>query len=122
MKFEDYLMAIHKLEREKGYARNKDIAKMLRVSASTVSEMLKKLDDEGYVLFEKYFGARLTEKGKEFVKFLGERRRVILEFLLSIGAERELAEEQTCLMEHVIKPEVLELMKRNLENSKEGSR
>ncbi|MBC7109400.1 MAG: metal-dependent transcriptional regulator [Archaeoglobi archaeon] len=122
MKFEDYLMAIHKLEREKGYARNKDIAKMLRVSASTVSEMLKKLDDEGYVLFEKYFGARLTEKGKEFVKFLGERRRVILEFLLSIGAERELAEEQTCLMEHVIKPEVLELMKRNLESSKEGSR
>ncbi|MBC7110503.1 MAG: DtxR family transcriptional regulator, Mn-dependent transcriptional regulator [Archaeoglobi archaeon] len=121
MKFEDYLIAIHRLEREKGYARNKDIAKTLGVSASTVSEMLRKLDEEGYVTFEKYFGAKLTEKGREFVRFLRERRRIIFEFLLSLGAERELAEEQACLMEHVIKTEVLELMKKNIESSQERS-
>jgi|Deesub1362A_J573_1020465.scaffolds.fasta_scaffold01394_7 Mn-dependent DtxR family transcriptional regulator len=121
MKFEDYLIVIYRLEREKGYAKNKDIAKVLGVSASTVTEMLRKLDEGGYVIFEKYFGARLTEKGKEFVKFLRERRKIIFEFLISLGAEKEFAEEQTCLIEHVVKPEMLELMKRHLENSKEGT-
>jgi len=120
MKFEDYLLEIYRLERKKGYARNKDIARALGVSASTVTEMLGKLERDGYVIFERYFGAKLTEKGKELVKFLKERRRVIREFLISLGASRELAEEQACLIEHVIKPETLELMRKYLETLREA--
>ena len=38
--------------KNKGYARSADIAEKLEVYPSTVTKMLKKLDVEGYIVYE----------------------------------------------------------------------
>ena len=53
---EDYLEAMFELVHEKGYIRVKDIADRLDVSSPTVTEMLGKLDAEGFIKYEKHGG------------------------------------------------------------------
>ena len=53
---EDYIEVIYSLVKNKGYARSADIAEKLDVYPSTVTKMLKKLDVEGYIVYEKYRG------------------------------------------------------------------
>src|SRR5262245_45567497 len=60
---EDYLERIHQLIQEKGYARVVDIASSLDVKQASVSSMVQKLGELGYLNYEKYRGLVLTEKG-----------------------------------------------------------
>ena len=66
-KAEDYLEAIFNITEEKGYTRIKDIASARGVNPASVVEMMKKLDDMGFVIYRKYDGVRLTPKGKAIV-------------------------------------------------------
>ncbi len=61
---EDYLEKIHLLIVKKGYARPIDIASELNLAPSSVTRMLQKLDEYGYVVYEKYRGIVLTATGK----------------------------------------------------------
>ena len=62
---EDYIEQIYLLIEEKGYARVSDIAENLNVHPSSVTKMVQKLDQEEYLIYEKYRGLILTEKGKK---------------------------------------------------------
>ena len=53
---EDYLRGVYAIVERKGYARIKDIAEELDVQPSTTSEMMRKLDKEGLLVYEKYGG------------------------------------------------------------------
>jgi len=61
---EDYLRIVYETVQAKGYARIRDISKALGVKLSTVVEMMRKLHDEGLVIYEKYGGITLTPRGK----------------------------------------------------------
>ena len=61
---EDYLERIHALIEEKGYARVVDIASSLEVKQASVTSMVQKLGELGYLNYEKYRGLILTEKGR----------------------------------------------------------
>ena len=61
---EDYLERIHELIQEKGYARVVDIASSLEVKQASVTSMVQKLGELGYLNYVKYRGLILTEKGK----------------------------------------------------------
>src|SRR5919197_1453240 len=61
---EDYLERIYELIEEKGYARVVDIASSLQVKQASVTSMVQKLGELGYLNYEKYRGLVLTEKGK----------------------------------------------------------
>src|SRR5207245_407531 len=61
---EDYLERIHELIEEKGYARVVDIASSLKVKQASVTSMVQKLGEAGYLNYEKYRGLVLAEKGK----------------------------------------------------------
>ena len=67
---EEYLEIIYSIAEQKGYARAKDIVKEMNVSPPTVTEMLQKLDREGFINYEKYGGVTLTKRGIEIVKKL----------------------------------------------------
>lgn len=60
---EDYLKALYALGYDGHTVSNKEIADMLRVSPPSVSEMIVKLQKEGYIDYTAYKGSRLTEKG-----------------------------------------------------------
>src|SRR5262245_50544297 len=61
---EDYLERINELFESKGYARVVDIATNLQVSQPSVTAMVQRMADAGYLKYEKYRGILLTEKGR----------------------------------------------------------
>lgn len=86
---EDYLERIYKLIDEKGYARVSDIAEGLEVHPSSVTKMIQKLDKGSYLIYEKYRGLVLTNKGKKMGKRLMERHQLLESFLTMIGVQEE---------------------------------
>lgn len=86
---EDYLERIYKLIDEKGYARVSDIAEGLEVHPSSVTKMIQKLDKDNYLIYEKYRGLVLTNKGKKMGKRLVDRHQLLESFLATIGVQEE---------------------------------
>ncbi|MFS0672790.1 transcriptional regulator MntR [Ornithinibacillus sp. 179-J 7C1 HS] len=86
---EDYIEIIYNLIETKGYARVSDIAETLEVHPSSVTKMVQKLDKDEYLLYEKYRGFVLTEKGKKVGERLVFRHELLENFLEIIGVEEE---------------------------------
>lgn len=74
---EDYLEKIYLLIEEKGYARTTDVASSLGVLPSSVSKMMKKLDEKGLVSYEKYRGFTLTSKGRSIAKDIADKHHML---------------------------------------------
>ncbi|WP_108671193.1 transcriptional regulator MntR [Peribacillus acanthi] len=86
---EDYIEQIYLLIEEKGYARVSDIAENLSVHPSSVTKMVQKLDQEEYLVYEKYRGLILTPKGKKIGKRLVYRHDLLEQLLRTIGVKEE---------------------------------
>jgi Mn-dependent DtxR family transcriptional regulator len=86
---EDYLENIYKLIEQKGYARVSDIAEALEVHPSSVTKMVQKLDQNKYLVYEKYRGLVLTPKGKKIGKRLVDRHHLLEQFLRLIGVSED---------------------------------
>ncbi|MBC5637187.1 MULTISPECIES: transcriptional regulator MntR [Ornithinibacillus] len=86
---EDYIEIIYNLIETKGYARVSDIAETLEVHPSSVTKMVQKLDKDDYLLYEKYRGFVLTEKGKKVGERLVFRHELLENFLEIIGVDAE---------------------------------
>ncbi|MHC1587573.1 MAG: transcriptional regulator MntR [Candidatus Syntropharchaeia archaeon] len=112
---EDYLEAIYNLIEKKGYARTIDIANHLKIRSPSVTEMLQKLDKEGFIIYEKYRGIKLTSKGEEIAKSVKKRHEILARFLEILGVEREIAEENACSIEHSVHPETMERLSKFVE-------
>ncbi|MGM7635309.1 transcriptional regulator MntR [Bacillus sp. Hm123] len=97
---EDYIEQIFLLIDKKGYARVSDIAEALSVHPSSVTKMVQKLDRDEYLIYERYRGLILTEKGKKMGKRLVERHDLLEEFLRMIGVNEEFIYEDVEGIEH----------------------
>lgn len=86
---EDYIEQIYLLIEEKGYARVSDIAGNLSVHPSSVTKMVQKLDQEEYLVYEKYRGLILTPNGKKIGKRLVYRHELLEKMLRLIGVKEE---------------------------------
>ncbi len=103
---EEYLEAIYKLEEEHKPATTNEIAKRLQFSAPSVTEMLQNLGQDGYVIYEPYKGAKLTEDGRQVAKKVIRKRRLLEHFLCNLLKVRKNGvHEQACEMEHVLSNE-----------------
>lgn len=109
---EDYLEMIYRLIQEKGYVRAVDLAEALNVQPSSVTRMIQKLHEEGFIQYAKYRHIALTDKGKRLGYFLVWRDAVLKEFLTLLNA-RVGVEEQVEGIEHYITPPTMCLF-RNL--------
>jgi len=99
---EEYIEIIYVLEKRDGRAHTTKIAADKEVSAPSVTEMLDKLQKEGYIEYEKFRGAKLTPLGMDIAKKLINMHQVIADFFEIIGIERELAEIDACQIEHYV--------------------
>jgi len=84
---EDYIEEIYLLIDLKGYARVSDIAEELDVHPSSVTKMVQKLDKDDYLIYEKYRGLVLTDKGKKIGERLVFRHELLERFLEVIGVD-----------------------------------
>ena len=86
---EDYIEQIYNLIDTKGYARVSDIAEALDVHPSSVTKMVQKLDKDNYLIYERYRGLILTEKGNKIGERLVFRHELLEEFLEIIGVDKD---------------------------------
>jgi len=103
-RLEDYLEVIYHLIHDKGYANTVEIAEKLGVKSPTVSNMLQRLASRGFLVYERYRGIRLTEKGEKIGKSVVVRHSIISELLLMLGVEEKVAYEDTEGIEHHVQP------------------
>lgn len=62
---EDYLKAIYLISESHDLVTNKELSEMLHVSPPSVSEMITKLQKQGYVDYTAYKGSKMTKKGRK---------------------------------------------------------
>jgi len=103
---EDYLGTIYILTRRLPSAKTKDIASRLGVSPASVSEMLSKLAEKGFIKYEKYKGVSLTERGMAIAKRVRRKHRLLEKFLMNVlGLKRDKSHEEACKLEHILSEE-----------------
>ena len=101
---EDYLERIHELIEEKGYARVVDIASSLEVKQASVTSMVQKLDELGFLKYEKYRGLVLTDKGRDVARRIRNRHETLSRFFSLFGLSAETQQEDIEGIEHHLSP------------------
>ena len=104
---EDYLERIHELIEEKGYARVVDIATSLQVKQASVTSMVQKLGELGYLNYEKYRGLVLTEKGKQIACNVQKRHATLSRFFSLFGLDPDTQQRDIEGIEHHLSPETV---------------
>ncbi len=82
---EDYLEAIWILTRDRGAARVSDIAARLHLSVASASKMVRRLDEDGLLNYQRYRGLTLTPLGEGRGRSLAARHAVLERFLHQLG-------------------------------------
>jgi DtxR family Mn-dependent transcriptional regulator len=100
----DYLKALWTSSGESGGAAStKDVAALLSISPSSVTNMFARLQEMGLVEYERYRGASLTERGRGEALRLVRRHRLIETFLLEhLGYSWEEVHEEAERLEHAV--------------------
>jgi len=106
-RMEDYLEVIYELVEQKGYATTVDISTFLNVSAPSVTKMTQRLDETGYLKYEKYRGIRLTDEGIRIAQNIRNRHALLAEFFKMIGVDEESANSDAEGIEHHLHPETI---------------
>ena len=112
---EMYLETIFVLLKEKNLVRSVDVAEHMGYSKPSVSVAVKKLVNEGFITVEAGGSIPLTELGARRAADIYDRHRVITELLVRIGANRAVAEETACRMEHGVSRELMDVVREFLE-------
>lgn len=98
---EDYLEEIYRLSQSQESIRVSDIALRLDVSLPSVSNAIRRLDEQHYLRYERYREIVLTDKGRFLGKFLVERNGILREFLRVLGSQCNIDQEAEA-MEHYL--------------------
>lgn len=106
-KAEDYLRAIYEIISQKGFVRIKDIARELEVKPPTVVEMMKKLHAKGFVVYEKYSGITLTDRGTEVAELVEKRHETFRKFLEILLVPKDMALKDAHILEHELQPKTI---------------
>ncbi len=98
-----YLMAIHQLLEENGYARVTDIAKALNITRGSCSISLKPLKKRGLVVEDENRFLKLSEEGLRLAELV-ELNDKLLEILFGevLGVDADQAEIDACKIEHLV--------------------
>jgi DtxR family transcriptional regulator, Mn-dependent transcriptional regulator len=103
---EEYLESILDIEAKDGIAKTSAIAKCLKVAPASVTEALQVLSEKGFVHYEPYKGATLTDLGREMARKVKRRHRLLEVFLTDVlHINRENVHDEACKMEHTLSDE-----------------
>ncbi|MBX2873917.1 MAG: metal-dependent transcriptional regulator [Saprospiraceae bacterium] len=102
---ENYLKALYFLDEQAGKINLTELSKHLGVSKPTANNMIKKLEEHGWVNYRKYKPVMLTEEGRRTAALIIRKHRLTEMFLhqvMGFGWEEvhEIAEQ----MEHIQSP------------------
>jgi Mn-dependent DtxR family transcriptional regulator len=102
---QDYLKAIHSLGGAEQMVSPVAIASQLEVRAPSVTGMLKRLAEAGWIVYEPGRGARLTEAGIAEARRVIRRHRLVELFLTRVlGLDWSEVDAEAEALEHAISP------------------
>lgn len=108
---EDYLEVILRLSEETGSAKISEIARRLNIAKPSANQAINNLRREGLVSQERYGPVYLTEKGRSKAEEVWRRHRIISRYLREVlQVSPKIAEQDACMIEHIISPETLAQM------------
>ena len=114
---EMYLKYIYLLcQAHDGPAKTGEISQHLKVTPSSVTEMLDRLQDDGFLKHQKYKGASLTKKGRDVaIRIL--RRHCTMEYFLAqaLGVPEGKYHDEACEMEHVLSDDTAARLRKLIE-------
>lgn len=100
---EMYLKAIFRLTQREPYASTSGLAAALGVSPASVSEKIKSLAEQDYLIHEWREGVMLTPKGKKVALNVLRKHRLVSAFLVEkVGYELDEIYEEACHLEHAV--------------------
>ncbi len=100
---EDFLKAVYMLERQRIPVPTSLLANTLGIKPPSVTEMAKKLAENGLLEYEKYKGLRLTEPGRQIALEVIRHHRLIEMYLMeALGYTWDEVHEEADRLEHVI--------------------
>ena len=111
-RMEDYLEIIAELVDLKGYATTLDISRYMGVSAPSVTKMLQRLDENGFLEYEKYHGINLTDKGIQVAEGIRQKHGILLEFFEILGVGYDTANQDTEGIEHHLNPKTIKQLRK----------
>ncbi|MGC8974923.1 MAG: metal-dependent transcriptional regulator [Thermoprotei archaeon] len=116
---EDYILTVYRLEELYGRAKTSQIAKELKLREGTVSKVLKRLRENGFVILSRYKGVKLSVLGREVAEKILRKHAIIEVFLTDfLGFDKLKAHYLAHKMEHlpdeVVEAIYLKLGKPNL--------
>lgn len=109
MYLETILMLSNKLEA----VRSIDVVREMNFSKPSVSNAMKLLKEEGYILIDDRGYITLTEEGRAIAEKIYERHTTLTQMFLTLGVSRETAVEDACRIEHVISDEAFLAIKKH---------
>ena len=112
---EDYLKALYILTRNGKPISTTEIAEHFKIAPASVTEMLKKLSEKGYVQYSPYHGAHLTNKGFQVAERITRKHRLLERFLHDVlRIKKDKVHLEACEMEHDLSDEAEESLCRFL--------
>lgn len=111
-RMEDYLEVISELVELKGYATTTDISNYMNVRPPSVTKMLRKLDEDGYIEYRKYYGLKLNPKGEKISDEIRQKHSILLEFFKIIGVNDSTANEDVEGIEHYLNPKTMKQLRK----------
>lgn len=114
---EDYLKAIYRLTLKGGAATTTALALHLRLAAPSVTGMIKRLAEQGYVRHEPYRGVSLTPDGRRAALRTLRSHRLIEAYLVAfLGYDWDSVHAEAEQLEHAVSPMLIERMAQALGN------
>lgn len=113
---EDYLEAVLIIINKDGACRVTDIAHQMGFSKARTSVALKKLEEDGGIIRDDW-RIVLTDKGMDIAKAVYERHKFFSNWFKKIGVSDKNAEEDACMIEHILSEETYVRIKEYIKNS-----
>jgi DtxR family Mn-dependent transcriptional regulator len=114
---EDYLKAVYDLSRNGNLVSTTEISRTLKIAPASVTEMLKKMAESGYVNYSPYHGSTLSPKGLQEAQKIARKHRLLEKFLSDVlHIRNDQVHTQACEMEHVLSDEAEESLCRFLKH------
>ena len=100
---EEYLETMYEFYEQDASSRVRtgDLAERLGVSPASATEMIQRLSGKGYIDYQRYKGAKLTQKGLEHGQMMKRRHRLAEVLLDRIPFDGNM-HETACRLEHAI--------------------
>ena len=103
---EEYLEVLYRNGSNGEQVSTTILSNELNIAPGSVTQMLKKLEDLGYIKYTPYKGGSLTDDGMKIAQKITRKHRILEKFLLDVlKIKEENVHNQACEMEHTLSDE-----------------